>query len=90
MGIQPTGTATITAIHTGMAITRTDTTDRIDITVIPRGPRTTGTGIVFTVTIDIITTIAIKLAVGNKFKGAGSDESSSQLFFEYLTINARS
>ena len=45
-----------------MAIIRMDTTDRIDIMVIPRGPRTTGTGIGFTATIGIITTTAIKLA----------------------------
>ena len=44
-----------------MAIIRMDTTDRIDTMVIPRGLRTTGTGIVVT-TIGIITTIAIKLA----------------------------
>jgi hypothetical protein len=50
--------ATTTAIRMATAITRTDTTDRIDTMAIPRGPRTTGTGIGFTATIGIITTIA--------------------------------
>ena len=47
---------------TATAIIRMDTTDRIDTMVIPRGPRTTGTGIGLIATIGIITTIAIKLA----------------------------
>ena len=45
-----------------MAIIRMDTTDRIDIMVIPQGPPTTATGIGLTATMGIITTIAIKLA----------------------------
>jgi len=60
--IPPIGMAITMAItRMATAIVRMDTTDRIDTMVIPRGLRTTGTGIVVT-TIGIITTIAIKLA----------------------------
>jgi len=52
----------ITTLRTGMAITRMGTTDRIDTMAIPRGPRTTGTGIGFTGTTGTIITIATKLA----------------------------
>ena len=63
MVIPPIGMAITMAItRMATAIVRMDTTDRIDTMVIPRGPRTTGTGIGFTATIGIITTIAIKLA----------------------------
>jgi hypothetical protein len=59
--IQLTGTA-ITAIRMDTAITRMDTTGRIDTMAIPRVPRTTGTGIGFTaIIVIIITTIATKL-----------------------------
>jgi hypothetical protein len=62
LAIPPTGTATTTAIRMAIAITRTDTTDRIDTMAIPRAPRTTGTDIGLTDTIGIIITIATKLA----------------------------
>jgi hypothetical protein len=49
-------------IRTDMAITRTDTIDRIDTMAIPGAHRTTGTGIVTTATIGTVTTTATKLA----------------------------
>ena len=52
----------IAIIHMDTAITRTDTTDRIDTMAIPRARRTTGTGSGFTVTIGTIITIATKSA----------------------------
>jgi hypothetical protein len=52
----------IATIRMDTAITRTDTTDRIDTMAIPRAPRTTGTGTGFTATTGIIITIATKLA----------------------------
>ena len=52
----------VTILRTDTVITRMDTTGLIGTTAIPEAPRTTGTGTVTTATIDIIITIATKLA----------------------------
>jgi hypothetical protein len=62
LAIRATGMAITTALRMAIAITRTDTTDRIDTMPILRARRTTGTGIGLTGTIGIIITIATNVA----------------------------